>query len=266
MNKKMNKKIITTVALSFICLIFISGCGSTSFELKKGDTLRVGVCPDYPPVIFDDNGKISGIEADLAQYAGDKLGVNIEFVELPFQDLTSYLEDEEIDVIMSGMANTDYRKNDLRFIAPYMTIGQMALVRKKEVENFSSYSNLYQSTHRVGYIESTTGEMFVKENMKVAEKIGFLNPEKAIEELKNNEIDVFFDDAPFILQAVKNNPGLSALGWLFTTEQLAWAVSKDESRDGLYKKLNNVMQHARQSGDLRKVINKYFEIQVNVKK
>jgi len=263
----MNKKIITAITLFFICFIFISGCGSTSYELKKGDSLRVGVCPDYPPVIFDDNGKISGIEADLAKYVGDKLGVSIEFVELPFEDLTSYLEDEKIDVIMSGLANTDYRKDDLRFIAPYMTIGQMALVRKNEAKTkpFSSYSNLYQSIHRVGYIESTTGEMFVKENMKNAEKIGFINPEKAIEELKNNEIDVFFDDAPFVLQAVKNNPDLSALEWLFTTEQLAWAVLKNETRNNLYKKLNKVMRHARKSGDLRKVINKYFEIQVDVK-
>jgi len=262
----MNKKFITNFIFYLICLAFISGCASQPLELKEGDTLRVGVCLDYPPVIYEDNGQITGIEADLAQYAANRLGVKIEFVELPFEDLTSYLEDDEIDVIMSGMANTDYRKEDVRFIEPYMTIGQMALVRKNDEENFSSHNKLYESNLRVGYIESTTGEMFVNENIPAGEKIGFLNPEKGIEELKNNEIDVFFDDAPFVLQAVKNNPSLSALGWLFTTEHLAWAVSKDETRDELYNKLNDVILHARQSGDLRKILNKYFEIQINIKK
>ena len=261
----MNKNIITAIALSFICLIFISSCGSTSFELKKGDTLRVGISPDYPPVIFEENGKITGIEADLAQYTANELGVSVEFVELPFEDLTSYLDDDEIDVIMSGMANTDYRKDDVRFVEPYMTIGQMALVRKNELESFSSYTNLYLANLRVGYIENTTGEMLVNDNMPAVKKFGFISPENAIKELRNNKIDVFFDDAPFVLDSVKNNSDLSALGWLFTTEQLAWAVSKDKTRDGLYNKLNNVIRHARQSGDLRRILNKYFEIQVKVK-
>jgi len=262
----MINKLIKQILLLLILLTVIVGCAAAPLNLKKGDTLRVGVCPDFPPIIFDDNGKISGIEADLAKYVESQLGVSVEFVELPFQNLVSSLKDDNIDVIMSGMANTDYRKDDVRFVAPYMTIGQMALVRKNDVKKFSSYTNLYQTLLKVGYIEGTTGEMFVKENMLLSKKFGFLNPKKAINNLQKHNIDVFFDDAPFVLQAIKNNKELSALEWLFTTEQLAWAISKDESSNDIYNKLNNVMHQARISGDLRKIINKYFEIQVKVKK
>ena len=71
--------------------------------------LRVGVSPDYPPVIFERDGEIVGIEADFAHRLGSDLHRPIEFVEIPFPDLLDALEAGEIDVVMSGLSSTPDR-------------------------------------------------------------------------------------------------------------------------------------------------------------
>ena len=78
-------------------------------------TLRVGVSPDYPPVIFERDGEIVGIEADFAHRLGRDLHRPIEFVEIPFPDLLDALEAGEIDVVMSGLSNTPDRASRVQF-------------------------------------------------------------------------------------------------------------------------------------------------------
>ncbi len=93
----------------------------------------------------------------------------------------------------------------------------------------------------------------------------FKNAKEGLAALKSGKIDAFVDDAPFVLKAVDDNKDLSALPWLLSNDRLAWAMSKEKSYDYLYYRLNRIVNHARQNGDLRRILNKYFEIQVKVK-
>ncbi len=252
-----------------LAFLLLAGCGTTAKygedAVEEGLVLRVGVCPDYPPVIYREDGRMSGIEADLADYVGKKLGARVEFVEMEFGDLIPSVEEGKIDIIMSGMSDADYRRDKVRFLPPYMHIGQMALMRKKDAKRVDSYTNLYSTTLRIGCIKDTTGEMFVKENMSGGPRESFKHDGDGIVALKSGKIDVFIDDAPFVLKAAQDNKELSALKWLLTDESLAWAVPRNEGYDGLYERLRKIILHARQSGDLRKILNNYFEIQVKVK-
>ena len=244
--------------------LVLAGCG-TSSNLRDQRVLRVGVTPDYPPIVFKTNGVIRGVEADLAAYAAQRLEARLEFVELPFDDLIPRLNQGAIDVIMSGMTDTDYRRDDVRFVVPYMSMGQMALVRAGDVAKYSESTNVYGTRLKVACISGTTSEMFVKENTARAECISVSGPEAGIAELREGKVDMYIDDAPFVLQAAKDNPGLAPLQWLLTDEHLAWAVSKNKGYDELYEKLNRLVLHAKQNGDLRRIINRYFEIHVRVR-
>jgi polar amino acid transport system substrate-binding protein len=202
--------------LGMLCavLVLITGC-ATPRHAPNDQVLRVGVCADYPPIVFKTNGVISGVEADLAALLGRELNRKIEFVELPFDELIDHLEDGNIDIVMSGMTDSDYRRDKVRFVEPYANIGQMALVRTVDVPRFATPKHIYHVL-RVGVLKGTTGEAFARANVSNSTVSAYGDPAEALAALKAHEIDAYIDDAPFVLQAVKDNQGLSALQWLLT--------------------------------------------------
>ncbi len=106
--------------------------------LVYSDTMKVGVATNYPPVIFKHDGKIVGIEADLAQSVGKETGMDIKFEEMPWESLESALNDGKIDVVMSGVSITQARQQRVDFTKPYMVIGQMVMIKADNIMTHSS--------------------------------------------------------------------------------------------------------------------------------
>lgn len=124
-------------SLLCVCLLVVAvgflapGC-KTIFKPFRS-TLRVGVTPDFPPVIMKEDGILRGLEIDFAVRLADELGRPIDLVELPWDHQVSALLGGDIDLIMSGMTATDLRRVRIDFCDSYMKSGQMALVRRKDV-------------------------------------------------------------------------------------------------------------------------------------
>jgi len=108
---------LMVVGLAFVLLG--SGCSGLgdSAARRGGAPLRVGVSPVYRPVVFREDDRIVGIEADFARRAGERLGRRVEFVEMLRHDLIPALEVGTIDVIMSGMSITPDRARRVLFTA-----------------------------------------------------------------------------------------------------------------------------------------------------
>ena len=264
----MNIKIFKQAIISITAFLLLFGCATSKkaplSNIDGSPVLRVGICPDYPPVIYKKGDKICGIEAELADYIGKKLDAKIDYYTMPLKNLIPELEKGKIDIIMSGLSDAHIRKSKVRFTEPYMNSGLMALVKRSDFDKYNSYTNVYKAL-KIGCIDGTTGETFVKENAKKAECIVFANDKEGLEALEKGEIDAFVDDAPFVLQNANDNKNFAALPWLLSNDRLAWAMSKKRSSDYLYHRLNKIINHARQNGDLRRILNKYFEIQIKVK-
>lgn len=245
--------------------ILLAGCSSMHEQVLRNRVLRIGVCADYPPIVYKDSGTVCGVEADLAAYVAAQLPAKVQFVEMPFNDLVPSLAKGEIDVVMSGMSDADARRTEVRFIHPYMSVGQMAMVQASDKTRLSTEAVLYGSALRVGCLSGTTGEQFAKMHMPKASLVTFDDPAKAVAALADKKVDVVIDDAPFILYAAKEKPQLAAIPWLLTDEHLAWAVPKDKAYDFLYEELTRIVLRGKQRGDIRRILNRYFEIQVRVK-
>ena len=101
-------KPIQPIAAIFTILLLFSGCANTGNVHVEADPklLRVGVSPDAPPLVFKENDKIVGLEADLAAALAVHLGKELVLVERPWDELIPSLTDNQIDIIMSGMSFT----------------------------------------------------------------------------------------------------------------------------------------------------------------
>ena len=156
--------------------------------------LRVGITPNLPPLAFKQDGKIVGIEADFAQKLGTALGREVKFVQLDWEDQIPALLDGKTDIIMSGMSITKMRQFRVDFCAPYLQGGQMALVRRSDL---NSYALGFPLTPPgvIGVEKGTTGQFFAQQEFSRCERKTFSGSEQAVKALKKKQIGLFIGDA-----------------------------------------------------------------------
>ena len=265
----MNSKTLKIILITII--VVLSGCASNreSFSPYGNDTgkfkeLKVGIAPDYPPVVFKEKGKLQGIEIDLAKKLAYDLKIRIIFVELPRDELIPALTANKIDVIMSGMSITPERQRQVTFIQPYLHVGQMGLIRKNDIAEFANRRLILGTSKRVGYQPETTSEEFVKKSMRNAQYVPEQSVDAAVADLRSGKIDIFIHDAPTIWLIAGNihEQQLMGLFWRLTDESLAWAVRPSDT--GLQQQLNAVIDKWREKGILRAILNKWIKLQIDV--
>jgi len=237
---------------------FAQDTSTTTDEPVSEDTLRIGVAPTGPPVIFKQGKKYSGIEADLARYFCESLDLTPEFIEIPFNDLIPSLLDDEIDIIMSGMSFTEMRAIRVNFTQPYLKVGQMPLVRSEDLSKYPSTLGLINTKAKVGVEYGTTGDSLVQENFLYAERVPYRDIEQAPKDLAAGKIDMFIYDSPVIWwYASEYEPqGLSPLLVPLSEEFLSWAVRKDDT--ALLKSADDFLEEYRTTGKLQAVIKKWM--------
>jgi ABC-type amino acid transport substrate-binding protein len=89
--------------------------------VRARGTLRIAVLPDRMPFAFENrDGRLVGMDVELAQVLATDLGVTPEFFKLEPVELLAALKDGRCDVAMSGVVITPERAADLLFSAAYM--------------------------------------------------------------------------------------------------------------------------------------------------
>ncbi len=236
----------------------------SSVTLAAG-TLRVGVSADYPPLVFEQDGRIVGIEADNALAVGEILGRKVTFSNMPFQALMPSLLAGEIDVIMSGFSVTGTRSEEVLFTESFMVVGQMAIMHRDKITRFAQPWSVYRPGVRVGVEPGTTGASFAERELKEAEITLFEDSAAAFEGLRSDKIDLYIHDAPtsWGLATSSENTDLISLYSPMTEEMLAWAVRPGD--EALAIDLNRALTVMKTNGTLQYILNRWIPVRVEVR-
>ena len=96
--------------------------------IQEKGTLIVGIT-DFAPMDYkDEDGNWIGFDADMAAVVAEKLGVEIEFVEIDWDNKIMELESKNIDVVWNGMTLTDEVKNAMECTNAYCNNAQVVVV------------------------------------------------------------------------------------------------------------------------------------------
>jgi len=244
---------LTRISILFLGVLLFAGCASAQMaEIQK--ELRVGISPNYPPVIFRQNDNIMGIEADLAGKLGVELNQPVRFVALPWEEQIPALMDGRIDIIMSGMSVTKAREVRIVFTEPYLKSGLVAAFRAEDTKKYISKDSILNGFVTVGAVKDTTGDAFVKKNFPNAvRKTFFPMARDGASELKRRAIDIFVNDAPNIIWTVSENEAdIAALWEPLTEEYLAWGVRKEDGK--FLMDVNSILGRWKQNGTLHEIL------------
>ncbi len=238
----------------------------------RGDVLRIGITPDYPPLIFKVNvpkkaisdlgestgGEIKGAEADFGNLLAKGLQRTPQFIELRWEQLIPALIEGKIDMIMSGMSITDARKVRIDFTEPYMKSGLMTLMRSEDVPKYPTLESIKQSFTNVGVVKGSTGEVFVRRNFTRTQSIiAMTRASDSIYPIKNRRIDLLVHDGPAIAWLVSENEAdLRGFWEPFNEEHLAWAVNRGDKE--LLVRVNSMIRKWKSDGTLHEILKRWL--------
>ncbi|MGN0465253.1 MAG: transporter substrate-binding domain-containing protein [Lachnospiraceae bacterium] len=103
--------------------------GDVAYIKGKG-TLIVGIT-DFAPMDYKEGDEWIGFDADMARVVAEKLGVEVQFVEIDWDTKSMELDSKNIDVVWNGMTLTDEVKESMECTVPYCNNAQVVVVPTK---------------------------------------------------------------------------------------------------------------------------------------
>jgi ABC-type amino acid transport substrate-binding protein len=246
-------------------LVVAAGCSTPeqhAFSDQKpqstGSVLRVGVTPDYPPLVFDEGEYVAGAEVDLAQSLGKALHRPVEFLTLKRDDQLNALNDGRADIIMSGVSVTPARKLRAVFTDPYLTNQLRCVFRRTDAYKFQTVDDVLSTQSRVGVLPGTTADIFVQKHCPDAQRIPMQNRRDVVFYLTDGaRIDLYIDDIFALAQMVsQHEASLAYLPDALDVEDLAWAVAPSNTQ--LRDQVNQILAHWKADGSLDATLQRWM--------
>lgn len=227
-------------------------------------TLRIGVSPNYQPLAYKQDGQLTGIDIAAGETIAQQIGRKAEFVEMTFEQLIPALQAGKIDIIMSGMTITPERSQLVSFSNPYLSAGQMAIIRYADASRFGYKGTLFRPDARVAVVAGTTGEKFANNSLRNAAISRCDSINEAFAKLKNSSVDFVIHDAAtsWALATDTARQEFMSLNNELTDERLGWAVNK--GNNALLQTVNQQLAIMQRDGILRAIINKWVPVTVQV--
>ncbi len=98
-------------------------------DVQQSKKIVVGNSPTYKPVEFLEGGKISGLDIDLFNAVGKRLGVEVEWKQSPFDQILIGIQAKKYDVGVSAFTVTKEREQSVNMVS-YLSAGSLWAVAK----------------------------------------------------------------------------------------------------------------------------------------
>ena len=137
------KKIIALILLTLMAVTCFAGCGQKAdgdlAYVKENGKLVVGIT-DFAPMDYQEEGSEEwiGFDADMAKLFAEKLGVEVEFIEIDWDNKAIELANKSIDVVWNGMTISDEVKAAMDVSNAYCNNAQMVIVKADVADNYKT--------------------------------------------------------------------------------------------------------------------------------
>ena len=146
------KKILAllTAMLLMVSALMLPAYAETDAEYVKNKGVLVVGITDFAPMDYkDDNGEWIGFDADLAKAFAAYLGVEIELVEIEWDNKILELNGKTIDCVWNGMTLTDEVKSAMETSNAYCNNAQVVVLPAAKAADYADVEALKGLTFAV---------------------------------------------------------------------------------------------------------------------
>ena len=194
--------------------------------------------------------------AEIAAKIAEKLGMQLEIVDIEFDSIVTGVATGKYDMGMAGMTITEDRLENVNFTDSYATGYQVVIV--KEGSDITSPDDLYAegASQIVGVQLATTGDIYASGDFGADRVQQYNSGNDAVEALKAGKVDCVIIDNEPAKYYVEANEGLTILPTEFVVEDYSICVAKENTE--LLEKINTALNELIEDGTVQEIIDKYI--------
>lgn len=265
------KKIL--IAVLILSLVFCCGASAESAKLaqiqKAGELICATDAAWAPFEYVGEGGEVTGSDIEIAKYIAEQLGVKLTTINVAFDTLSTYLVNNEADIVLAAMTITKERQETVDFSIPYTTACQYIIVAEND-DSVTVCEDLAGKT--IGVHLGTTGDFLVSDEINLPEGVLY-DTGAAVQQyrfltdaclaLKNGELQAIVCDTQMAENLCATNEGLKCLELVYqdgskTDEQYGIAVAKNDPE--FLEKINEIIQPLIEDGTIDAWIVKHTEL------
>ena len=181
-----------TMLLSMGTVAFADGVDGPMQKAK----LTVGIT-EFAPFEYYEGDELKGFDIDLMNYIGERIGFDIEFVNMSFDKLITAVVNGEVDCAISVITITKERESVIDFSNPYLIANVTYKDGEDWVKSKEKYAIVFPSMDKTSIKSSVTPEEFVYSQINIA--IEELRDNHTIEKLvEKYNLNKPFDDEAYV--------------------------------------------------------------------
>ena len=251
------------IALAAIMLFALAACGgnnatdgnATDGNATDGDAkavLTMATNAEFPPYEYYQGDKVVGIDAEVAALIADKLGMELEIVDIAFDSIIPGVQSGKYDMGMAGLTVTEDRLEKVDFSTSYATGVQSVIV--KEDGAIQSLDDI--AGKMIGVQTTTTGDIYASDEFGEEFVTKYDNGAAAVQALIAGKVDCVIIDNEPAKSYVAANEGLKILDTSYTVEDYAICFAKNNTE--LKDKVDAALKELIADGSVQAVVNEYI--------
>ena len=257
MNK--TKKFTTIISMLVLCTLMLgmlTGCGSSKADpaadvavpdwinslsdegiaaakaIIANGKLVLGTSADYAPFEFhtEINGTdtIVGFDISIAQYMAEQLGVELEIVDMSFDNLLISLNKGDFDIVLAAMSSNEERAKAVDFSNEYYLSNNVILVQKQNADKYTTKESLQGVS--VAAQKGTVCETRAKELAGESSVVSLVKVQDMVSELLAGKVKAVLLDKPVASGYVIMQDSLEMVDiGLVAEEGMSVAMKKDSA-------------------------------------
>ena len=263
------KKFTAAMLTMALAGTMLTGCGSTAsntttddsaakdntaatdtaadFKLATDGKLTMATNAYFEPWEYYDGENIVGIDPEVAQAIADKLGLELEIMDMDFDSIVTAVSAGKADMGMAGMTVTEERQKNVDFSQTYASAVQAIIV--PDGSDIKTADDM--EGKKIGVMQGFTGDLSCTEQFGEDAVVRFNKSAEAVMALTQGKIDCIVIDNEPAKKIIEANSGLTILDSKYA---IAFAKGNDGLRDAVDAALGELIS----DGTVEQIMNKYI--------
>lgn len=205
--------------------------GSTMAALADAGSITIGTKFDQPLFgLVGPDGVPEGFDVEIGKIIATELGLDpdtdIEWVETISANRETFIETDQVDIVIATYTINDTRKERISFAGPYYEAGQSILTLASNTD-INGPDDL--AGKKVCTVTGSTPEANLLENFPDTEVVPFGAYSECIEPLRNGLVDAISTDNVILAGFAAQNDDLEVRGDPFTSEPYGIGLKLDDT-------------------------------------
>lgn len=255
--KRLKNTLIAGVAVS-LGMFLSSAQARPLSEITASKTLNVVTTASNPPHGFMDpkTNSLQGIMVELAQGIAKHMGVQINFINVPFAGLIPSLTSGRADLMSGPLFITEERAKAVDFTVPVYGWGEGIIVTDDTKEHYADFEAL--KGHKVGTLVDSVQYRMLKD-MPGTTVTTYQDYPTLLADVRARRIEMGLIDPPSITYQIQSRsiPGLKLDDQYKPQNHWQVGAAVEKGNAELLAEVDKIINQMKQNGELKAILDKW---------